>query len=85
MKLDNLTKELIYLCRAAGKPVTEALANFIVQTLYNEETGEFYMENIDNLSAEEIEKTIQIIKKKSIYKLIENYDSIDLKTIELQI
>lgn len=85
MKTEALTKDLIYQCRAAGKPVTEALANFVIQTLYNEDNGEFYLENVDNLSSEELEKVTAIVRKGAAEKLIENYDSIDLKTIELQI
>ena len=53
--------------------------------MYNEDTGEFYLENLEKESHDQVEKIFREVGKKAAEKLIENYESIDLKTIELQI
>ena len=76
--LDIIVKMIIYKCRELGNPVTEPLAAYVAQTIINEDTGKFYMEN--QLSEEEAKD----LAEKVIEKL-QDTKSPSLNTIKLQI
>ena len=77
-QLNEVVKYILYKSRENNTPVTEIMATFIAQVIYNPRTQRFYLE--DRLSESELRE----LKEEAIKK-IAGRDSAQMKTIELQI
>lgn len=62
--LDDIVKQVVNRLRAEGKQVTKAIAHVVSETLFNPETGRFYVEDDINehISKVMIEKAVDTIK-----------------------
>lgn len=62
--LDEIVKQVVNKLRAEGQQVTKAIAHVVAETLYNSETGLFYVENeiTEAISRVMIQKAVDAIK-----------------------
>jgi hypothetical protein len=51
-QLNEVVKYILYRCRENNTPITEIMANFVAQTIFNPRTEKFYLE--DKLSESEM-------------------------------
>ncbi|KAM3134829.1 hypothetical protein pb186bvf_012998 [Paramecium bursaria] len=77
-QLDEVVKYALYQCRAKNNPITETLASFVAQTIYNRKKNKFFLEEKLN------ESELIELKNETLNKL-SNQNAVDLKTIQLQI
>ncbi|KAL4475445.1 hypothetical protein ABPG72_022080 [Tetrahymena utriculariae] len=77
-QLEEIVKYVIYKCRENNHPVTETLAAFVTQTIYNPKTDRFYLE--DKLTASQVDEL-----KATVLQKLSQIDKPNMKTIQMQI